>query len=183
MKLVVSFRMGVLHRDLRAEFNMGSDGRTELFVGGKFRRVERSHVQLDKPLPLLLGDPKASVHVDEMCEAELSREAVGPAERLGGEGRQVIDVFRLASPEERLEEGILEDAAVERVLEAVQRRLAPDEFVQRRHGSIVRSGSRFDALKAYASSTQVARDGVVDPDQVLADQGGLGVRRYGIGDA
>ena len=69
-----------------------------------------------------------------MCEAELSSEAVGAAEGLGGEGGQVIDVFRLACPEERLEEGILEDAAVERVLEAVQRRLAPNEFIERRHG-------------------------------------------------
>ena len=87
------------------------------------------------------------MHVDEMCEAELSGEAVGPAEGLGGEGREVIDVCRLARPEERLEEGILEDAAVESVLEAVQRHLAPSEFVERRHVSIVRSVRRFDALK------------------------------------
>jgi hypothetical protein len=147
MKLVVGLRMGVLHRDLRAEFDVGSDGRTELFVGGKVRRVERSHVELDEPLPLLLGDPKVSVHVDEMCKAELSGEAVGPAEGLGGEGCEVIDVFRLARPEEGLEEGILEHAAVERVLEAVQRRLAPNEFVERRHGSIVGSALRFDAAK------------------------------------
>jgi hypothetical protein len=147
MELVVGLCTGVLHRDLRAEFDVGSDGRAELFVGGKVRRVERSHVELDKPLPLLLGDPKVSVHVDEMCEAEFAGEAVGPAEGLGGEGREVIDVFRLARPEERLEVGILEDAAVERVLEAVQRRLAPSEFVERRHVSIVRERTEFDALK------------------------------------
>ena len=136
MKLVVGFRMGVLHRGLEPNSIVGSDGRTELVVGGKVRCVERSHVELDEPLPLLLGDPKVSVDVDEMCEAELSGEAVGAAEGLGGEGGEVVDVFRLACPEERPEEGILEDAAVEGVLEAVQRRLAANEFVERRRRSV-----------------------------------------------
>jgi hypothetical protein len=77
MKLVLGLRMGVLHRDLRAEINVRLDRLTERFIVGKARRLERRHVKLDKPLPLLLGDPKTPVNFDEVCEAELSGEAVG----------------------------------------------------------------------------------------------------------
>jgi len=40
----------------------------------------------------LLGDLEMAVHVDQMLEAELAREAVGSAEGFGGEPGQVLDV-------------------------------------------------------------------------------------------
>ena len=55
--------------------------------------VEGLEVQLDEPLPLLLGDLQAAVDGDEVVETQLAGEAVGAAERLGGEGGQVVDVL------------------------------------------------------------------------------------------
>jgi hypothetical protein len=43
------------------------------------------------------------VNFDEVCEAELSGEAVGSTEGLSGEGGQVIDVLEPAGTEEWLE--------------------------------------------------------------------------------
>jgi hypothetical protein len=102
MKLIIALGMGILHRDFRAEFNVRPDGFTEILVVGKTRRVESCQVELDKPLSLLLGDPKISVHIDEMAEAEIPGEAVGTTEGLGREGSEVIDMLRLAGPEEWL---------------------------------------------------------------------------------
>jgi hypothetical protein len=34
-------------------------------------------------IPLLVGDPEAALHLDEVLEAQLPREAVGPTEGLG----------------------------------------------------------------------------------------------------
>ena len=59
---------------------------------------------------------------DQVREPELAREAVGPAERLGGEHRQVLDVLRLALAEQRLQQRVAQDAVVEGLLEPVQRR-------------------------------------------------------------
>ncbi len=103
MKLVLGLRVRVLHRDLRAEFNVRSDRLTELLIVGKIRGVEGIHIELDEPLSLLLGDPKVSVNPDEMCEAELSCEAVGTTEGFSSEGGEVIDVFWLTRPKKRLE--------------------------------------------------------------------------------
>jgi hypothetical protein len=137
MKLVLGFRPGVLHGDLRAEFDVRSDRLTELPLVGEVRRVERGHVELDEPFSLLLGDVKVPVDIDEMSEAELAGEPVRATEGFGGEGGEVINVFRLPGPEERLEQRIFEDAAVEGVLEAMQRFLPACEFVEGRHTSIV----------------------------------------------
>jgi len=41
-------------------------------VVGHLSLLERSHVELDEPLALLLGDPQAAVHGDEVGEAQLS---------------------------------------------------------------------------------------------------------------
>ena len=130
MKLVISLRIGVLHRHLRAEFKVRADCRTELLIIGQVRRVERCHVELDEPLSLLLGDPQLSVDVDQMGEAELSGKAIRTTEGFSREGGQVIDMLRLAGTEEGLEQWIFEDAAVERVLEAVQCLFATCEFVE-----------------------------------------------------
>ncbi len=70
-----------------------------------------------------------------MIEAQLPGEAFGTTEGLGREGSQLIDVLRLARPEEWLKQGVFEDAAVERVLESVQRLLTTCKLVERRHFS------------------------------------------------
>jgi hypothetical protein len=46
-----------------------------------------------------------------VCEAEFACEVIGTTKRLSREGGQAIDVVGLAGPEERLQEGVLEDAA------------------------------------------------------------------------
>jgi hypothetical protein len=140
MKLIIAFGMGILHRDFRAEFNVRPDGFTEILVVGKTRRVESCHVELDKPLSLLLGDPKISVHIDEMHETEFPGEAVRTTEGFDREGSEVIDMLRLAGPEEWLKHRVFEDAAVEGVLETVQCRLAAREFVERGHPSTIGTG-------------------------------------------
>ncbi len=98
MKLVLGLRMDVLHRDLRTEFNVRSDRLAELFIVGKVRRIYRRHTELGEPDPLLLGNPKVSVNVDEMCEAELSGEAVGTTEGFNGEGGEVIACSGVQTP-------------------------------------------------------------------------------------
>lgn len=133
MKLVLGLRMGILHCNLRTELDVGLDRFSELCIIGKVRRVERCHVELDEPLPLFLGDLKVPMNIDEMCEAELSGEAIWATKGFNSEGGEVIDMFRLSGPEERLEQRIFEDAAVERALEAMQRLLPTCEFVERRH--------------------------------------------------
>jgi hypothetical protein len=50
----------------------------------------------------------------------------------------VIDMLGLARPEQGLEQRILEDAAIERVLKAMERFLAACEFVEGRDAVIVR---------------------------------------------
>jgi hypothetical protein len=54
--------------------------------------VEGAGVELDEPLPLLLGDVEASVHVDQVLEPELAAEPVGTTERLCGEGGEMVHV-------------------------------------------------------------------------------------------
>src|ERR1700722_1760695 len=129
MELVVGFGVGVLHGDSRTEVDVFFDGLAERLIVGEVRRVEGCHVEVDEPLSLSLGDVKAPVDVDQMCEAELACEAIGTTKRLSGEGGEVIDVFGLTGTEERVQKRILEDAAVERFLEAMQRLLATCEFV------------------------------------------------------
>ncbi len=102
MKLIIALRVGVLHRNLRAEFSVGSDCLTELLVIGKIRRVRRCRVELVEPLSLLLRDPKVSVDSDQMVEAKLSGQAVGATEGSSREGGHMIDGLRLAGPEEWL---------------------------------------------------------------------------------
>jgi hypothetical protein len=133
MELILGLRMGVLHCNLRAEFDMRSDRLTELCISGKARRVERSHVERDKPFSLLLGDSEVPVNIDEMGEPELSGEAIWTTKGFRSKGGEVIDVFGLPRPKVRLEQPILQDAAVKRVLVAMQRLFATCDFVERRH--------------------------------------------------
>jgi hypothetical protein len=108
-------------------------GLAEGFVSGHVGLVECLEVQLHKTCPLRLGDPQVAVDVDEMGEAELPAEAIGAAEGLGGEPRQVLDVMGLAGTEERLEQLVGEDLGVEEVFKTVQTFLASGVLVEGGH--------------------------------------------------
>jgi hypothetical protein len=69
---------------------------------GQTGLVESLQVERDESFALLVRDLEPPVHVDEVLEAQLAREAVGAAERLGGEPGQVLDVVSLALAEQRL---------------------------------------------------------------------------------
>ena len=72
MQLVVALGVRVLQRHLGAELDVLADRLAERRIGRQVGRVERRHVELDEPLPLLLGDPEAAVHGDEVREAQLA---------------------------------------------------------------------------------------------------------------
>jgi hypothetical protein len=110
-------------------------GLTERRIVGQSRLVERLHVELREPLPLLLRDLKAPVNIDQVLEAEFAAEAIGPTERLGGEPGQVVDVMGLPGREQALQQGIGEHLVVEELLQSVQRLIAAGEFVEGSHGS------------------------------------------------
>jgi hypothetical protein len=59
---------------------VGSDGFTEVFIVGHVCCIHSYHVELDEPLPLLLGDPKVSVNTDQMGEPKLPSESIWTAE-------------------------------------------------------------------------------------------------------
>jgi len=133
MQLIVGLGVGVLHRHVRPELHVRAQRLAERGVIGQPGRVGGGQVQLDEPLPLLLGDLQAAVHVDEMGEAQLPGEVVGAPERFGLERGQVVDVIRLARAEQRLQQGIGEHAAIEDVDEAVQAVVAARVLVDRFH--------------------------------------------------
>jgi hypothetical protein len=112
---------------------VGADGRAERLVIGHVGLVERRHVQLDEPAALLLGDLEVAVDCNQMAEAQLTAEAVRATEGLRRERGQVIDVLGPSRAEQRLEHRIGQDAAVEQILEAVNRFLTAGVFVERRH--------------------------------------------------
>ena len=116
MKLVVAVCVRILHSHPGAELHMGSDRLPERLVVRHAGKVEGSHVELDEPLALLLGDAESSVNIDQMSESEFPREAVRSAEGLGSEGGEVVDVLRPATAEERLEDLVCQDARIEDVL-------------------------------------------------------------------
>jgi hypothetical protein len=171
MELILGFRVGVLHRDPRAELNVLQNGRAELVVIRKVRRFKGSHVELDESLPLFLSYVKASVDIDQMHKPKAACEVIRTTEGLDSESSEVIDVFGLAGPEERMQQGILEHAAVESVLEAVQRLLATRKLVKRWHSTILRSQSR--SVQSMATCTSLSRRHRTDPDEPVTPCGRL----------
>jgi hypothetical protein len=124
VQLGVGLGVRVLRRDAGAELNVLANGGAERLVVGHPRGVERRYVQLDEALALLLGDLEPAMHVDQVLKAELAREPVGTAERLGSEHRQVIDMLGLAVAEQWLQQRVSQDAVVEELLEAMESLLA-----------------------------------------------------------
>jgi hypothetical protein len=81
MQLVVAVGVGVLHRHVRPEHDMFTNGVTKLWIGGHLGRVEGLQVPLDEPLALFLGDLQIAMYRNEVGEPEISGEAVRAAER------------------------------------------------------------------------------------------------------
>jgi hypothetical protein len=125
VEFVIGLGMRVLHGNLRTEVHVWTDRFTEFLVVGEVGRIHRGHIELHESLSLLFSDLEVSVHIDQVGESEFSAEAVRTTEWLGGEGGQVIDVLGLARSEEGLEQRIFEDAALERVLKAMQHSSPP----------------------------------------------------------
>jgi hypothetical protein len=141
VQLGVGPGVGVLHRDVGAELDVLAHRLAEGRVGRHVGGVERGRVERHEPLPLLLGDPQPPVHGDEVGEAELAAEAVGTAERLGGELGQVLDVARAPGAEQRLEQRVGQDAVVEDLFETVETRLAACVLEQRDHDGTPRGAT------------------------------------------
>lgn len=125
MQLIVGFRMGVLHGHMRAELDVRAQCFPERRIAGQPGCIRGGHVQLHEPLPLLLSDLQAPVHLDQMGEAQLAGEAVRASERLRLERAQVVDVLRASRTEQRLEQRIGEHAGVEDIDEVMQAVLPP----------------------------------------------------------
>src|SRR5919106_1012483 len=133
IQLVVVIGVRVLHRHPGAELEVLAHGLAERLVVWQAGFVERLQIELNEPLPLLVGDLQVAVHVDHVLEAELAREAIGAAKRLGREPRQVVDVSRSAFCEQPLQYRIGEDLVIEQLLEAVKRLVAAGMLEQRGH--------------------------------------------------
>ena len=105
MELGVGHRARVLLSDLRAELDVRTYRFAERGIVGQARLIERLEIQRDETLPLFVGDLQAAVRADNVLESQLPREPIGPAERLRGEPRPVIDVTRSPLREERRQDG------------------------------------------------------------------------------
>src|SRR5277367_4961077 len=80
VQLGVGFRAGVLLGHPGAKLDVVADRFAERLFGGQPGLVEGLQVRRDEPLSLLIGDVEMPVHVDDVLEAELAAEAVGPPE-------------------------------------------------------------------------------------------------------
>src|SRR5262249_17435941 len=133
MQIGVGLGPRVLLGDACTELDVRADRLPEAVVVGQAGLVERLHVQSDEAIALLVGDLQLAVDVDDVLKAELAREAVGAAERLGGEPGQVVDMGRDALGKEHLHDRVRERLVVEDLLEAVQRLVSARVFVQTLH--------------------------------------------------
>jgi hypothetical protein len=105
MQLVLRRSPRVLLSDARAELDVRAHRLAERLVVGQSRFVDCLQVKGDEPLPLLVGDLEASVHLDDVPKSELAGEPVRPAERLGSEPGEVLDVMRAPLGEHVLSTG------------------------------------------------------------------------------
>ncbi len=107
MKVVVGGGMGVHLRDLAAELDGAGDRVFEAGVAREADLVDGGHEQLHETPTLLVGDLPASVDGDDGREAaELVAVAGRPAELLGEERRQVINVGSDGMPEDGSEDQV-----------------------------------------------------------------------------
>lgn len=103
----------------------------------------------------LVRDLQVAVHVDDVLKTELAAEAIGAAERLGGEPGQVVDVGGNALGEQSLQHRIGESLVVEQLLEAVQSLVAAGVLKERlcdSHTSIGFLGPNARSFRRRASA-------------------------------
>ena len=82
--------------------------------------VEQPEIQLDESGAVLLRDLEAAMHVDQVVESQLFGEAIRPAEGLGGERSEMVDMFGSAGTEKRLQDRVGQDTGVEDLFQSVQ---------------------------------------------------------------
>ena len=131
MELALGGGVGVLHRNLGAELEVGAHRVTERLVIGHANGIEGRQIQLDEPLALLLADLQTTVNVDQVTKPELTAVAVRPPERLCGEPRQMGHMIGLTGAEQRLQQWVGEHAGEEVILEPVQALYAASVLEQR----------------------------------------------------
>jgi hypothetical protein len=103
IEVFVAFRMRVLHRHARAKLDMLANRLPERLVVWHADRIEGSHVQLDKTLPLGFGNLEMTMDGDDMVKAQFPAKVVGPSKGFGGKGGQMVNMLGLSCAEERLE--------------------------------------------------------------------------------
>lgn len=69
MQIPVGLGVRVLHRDPAAELEVLGDRLAKRSVFRKIALIHRLEIHRDEPLPLLLGDLKAAMDVDQVLEA------------------------------------------------------------------------------------------------------------------
>jgi hypothetical protein len=130
VKLGVSLGPRVLLGDTRAELEVSAHRLPEGLVAGQACLVEPLQVHTHEAVALLVGDLQVAVDVDDVLEAQPLGEAVGAAERLGGEPGQVVDMGRYPFPELCLQDRVGQDLVVEQSFEAVKRLVTAGMFIQ-----------------------------------------------------
>jgi hypothetical protein len=153
MEIGVGVGVRVLLGDARAELDVRAHGIAERLVVGETGFVERLQVQRCELMPLLVADREMTMHLDQMLEAQLAGEAVGPTERFHREPGQVFDVMRLAVGKQAPQQRVVKDLGVEHLLEPVQSLLAAGVLEERRHrllGLRLAAGTGASRLRSLA---------------------------------
>jgi hypothetical protein len=112
MELVVTLCLGVLHGYLLSELDVGVDRLPELLIVGKVRPIYHCHIELDKPLPLLLGD----------LEVPVAMRRVKPSSRLKRSGPPKDSAVRPCAPRWEFWSGPSEPACDTRLVPLVRLR-------------------------------------------------------------
>jgi hypothetical protein len=134
IEVFVALGMGILHRHLRTELDMFSDGFPKGLVVRQTRRIEGGEIQLDEALPLGFGNVEMPMDGDQMVNAaQFPGEAIRAAEGFSRKGRQMIDVVRLPCAEEWPQQRVLEHAGIEELLQPVECAQATSVFEKCRH--------------------------------------------------
>jgi hypothetical protein len=82
----------VLLSDTCSELEMLPYGLAEQRVVGEVTFVECFEVERDEAFAFAVGDLEVPVHVDDVLEAEFTREVIGSTERFGGEPGEMVDM-------------------------------------------------------------------------------------------
>jgi hypothetical protein len=88
-------------------------------VHGQVRLIDGFHIERHESSPLLVRDHQIAVDIDDVLKSQLARESIRPAERLGREPGQVIDVMRPPLGKQDFQDRVCKDFVVEDFLNPV----------------------------------------------------------------